>query len=296
MDNVVVVACTATNGIADGVAEILNVPLVKVESRTLPDGESYIRVPVDVSDKTAVIVQSLYPPQDKHIIELILTMDAVKGYRPGSIVLVMPYLAYSRQNKRFLPGEPISIEVILRMLRSEEADAIVTVDPHRQESIKSFNGNYAIVDPISLFAELFGKRSKDMVVLAPDKGALSKAMDIASVLKVQFTQLEKERDRKTGEVRLVGEQNFRFEGRDVLIIDDIVSTGNTVIQAAKFAKLNGAGDIAVAASHLLISEETYKRMVESGISRVVGTNTVPCKYSETIDVSPLIAEALKKIL
>jgi ribose-phosphate pyrophosphokinase len=294
MDNVVVIAGTASNGIAKNVARLIKSELIHIQSKILPDGESYIRIPEEVANKIVVIVQSLYPPQDKHIMELLLMMDAAKGYGAYKIVLVVPYLAYARQDMRFLPGEPVSIELLLRVLHREGAEMIITVDPHKPDSLVAFAGKYVIIKPTKLFADAIKENPNDIVVLAPDGKAIAAAQELSSILKTQYTFVEKERDRATGEIMLKSVRPFDFKNKKVIIIDDIISTGKTMAQAAKFAKENGAGDVIAAATHLITSGECCELMKASGISRIIGTNTIPNDKAELIDISGMIAESILK--
>ena len=296
MNNTVILSGTASNGAAEGISKFLRLPLITVESRLLADGESYVRIPEDLSGKNVVIVQSAYPPQDKHLIELFLLLDAAKSFNPNRIILVVPYLAYARQNKRFNEGEPISVEAILKIIRYMGADFIITVEPHRSESLKAFTGGTLIIDPIPAFARSVSKEFKNPVVLAPDNGAIKRAERLADMLKADHTHLNKERDKTSGEVTLKNESKYDFGGRDVIIIDDIISTGGTVVNAAKFAKNNNAGRIFAIAAHLIMTDGCYDRLKEAGISEIMGSNTVPSRNAKIVDLSQAIAEGVSAAL
>ncbi len=296
MDDTVILSGTASNGIAEGVSHFLKLPLIKIESKLLPDGESYIRIPKDLSGKKIILVQSTYPPQDKHLIELFLLLDAAKSFNPKNLILVIPYLAYARQNQRFNEGEPISVEAILKLIRSMGVNSLITVEPHRLESLEAFEGNSLIIDPIAAFAKAIGKEFKNSVILAPDHGAIKRAEKLASLLKTDHTSLNKERDKKSGEVTLAEGNEYDFKGRDVVIIDDIVSTGGTVVKAAEFAKKNNAGKISVIAAHLIMADGCYQRLKDAGVSSIIGSNTVENTRARIIDLSEVIAEGVSSVL
>ena len=152
------------------------------------------------------------------------------------------------------------------------------------------------VEPTRLFSDALSAYKRRAIILAPDAGALTKAKVLASLMGNKFTFLEKERNKKTGAIRLKAGQNFDFKKLPVIIIDDVISTGGTVIQAAKFANAHGASEVIVVASHLIMAGDCSKRMKTAGISRIIGTNTVPNSKALAQDVSGLITESLKTIL
>ncbi len=296
MVSAVIIDGTASNGIGKALANEMKLQLINIEAKDLPDGESYVRIPKAISNKIAVIVQSLYPPQNKHIVELLLIIDAVKSLNPNKIVLIIPYLAYARQNKRFMTGEPASIQLLLRLFKCAGAHALITIDPHKPKSLTMFKGKVLAIEPIRLFSDALSAYKGKAVILAPDVGALSKAKALASLMENKFTFLEKDRDKKTGMISLKAGQNFNFEKLPVIIIDDVISTGSTVIQATRFAKSHDASKVIVVASHLIMAGNCFKRMKTAGISKIIGTNTIPNSKALVQDVSKLIAENLKTIL
>lgn len=296
MGDTVVVGGTSSNGIAEGISSFLRLPLISVERRALSDGESYVRVPEKLAGKNVILVQSTYPPQDKHLIELFLILDAIRSLSPKKIVLVIPYLAYSRQNKRFKEGEPISAEVIIRMIRSAGVDSLITIEPHRPESLNVFGGKTLIVDPIPLYPKALAKRLKNPVVLSPDNGGVYRAERFAGMLNAPFTFIDKERDKTTGEVHIKTGSSYDFKGRDVIIIDDVISTGSTVAQAAQFVKARGAAKIFVVAAHLIMAGDCDKKLKKAKISQVIGLNTIPNKDAKIIDASVPLAEAVGALL
>ncbi len=296
MDNIVVVRGTASNGIAEEISSILNVPMIGAEYHILADGESYVRIPEKVSGKIVILVQSTYPPQDKHLIELFLLMDAIKSYNPKKIILIVPYLAYLRQNKRFKEGEPISADIMLKMIKNAGADALVTIEPHRPESLVVFGGKSMIADPLPAYVAAVPKGLKKAVVLSPDNGGLQRAERFAKLLGTPFTSIDKERDKTTGKIYIKSESTFDFKNRDVIIIDDVISTGGTVAQAAKFVKSEGANKVLVIAAHLIMVGNCGKKIKNAGVSSITGLNTVPSKGTRVVDASRILTESIEGIL
>ncbi len=288
--SVTVVATSSSLGLAARVASILGGELVVAEEKAFPDGEKYVRVPIKIAG-TAVIVHSTYPPQDERIVQLLLTIDAAKGAGAERAVVVIPYLAYARQDRRFLEGEPVSVGAILRAVEAVGADAVVTVDLHKPSSLDEWlRVPHTNVLPAGLLASYFKGRLKDPLVLAPDRGALHRAEAAAKALGADYDYLEKSRDRVTGQVT-VAPKSLSVEGRDVLLIDDIISTGGTLALAAKSAKAAGARSVYAACTHALFVLGALDRLYAAGIGEVVATDTVPSPVSK-VSVAELVASAV----
>ena len=288
-----VVATHSSLGLAARVAELLSDELVLVEEKLFPDGERYLRVPCKL-EGDVILVHSTHPPQDERIMELLLAIDAVRGAGAKRVVVVTPYLAYARQDKRFLEGEPISIGVVLQAVQAVGADALVVVDIHKPSSLDEWlRIPHINVLPIKQLAEYFKGRLRDPLILAPDKGALHRARDMARVLDADYDYLEKRRDRVTGEIRVLP-KSMSVEGRDVLIVDDIISTGRTLAAAARSAISAGARGVYAACTHALLVSGALDKVYGAGVREVVATDTVPSPISK-VSVAEPIAEALKRL-
>ena len=290
----IIVGGTATNGIDDNLSKIVKAPLIKVEHKIFPDGESYIRIPQLITGQEVYVVQSLYPPQDKHIIELLLILETLSDMKNNKITAIIPYLAYARQDRRFKEGEAVSIKTILNAIKRAGADSLIVIEPHKVEELSYFNGEVRIADPIPEIAREVKKKVEKPFVLAPDRGALERAKRLANELECEYSFIEKERDRDTGEVRIKNLPDIKVKDLDVILIDDIISTGGTMIQAAQAAYNLGARKVIAAAFHALFIENAYERMINSGIREIITTNTLPQDPNKVtiVDVSPSIARKL----
>ncbi len=292
----IVLGLTATNGLDAEIAKLLGVEHVRVESKVFPDGESYIRIPVDVENRDVVVVQSTYAPQDKHVFELLLAVDALRDLGARNIVAVVPYLAYARQDKRFREGEAISVKTLLKAIRAMGADALIVVEVHKEDSLKHFEGKAINVKAAYALAEYFKDKSLDeVIVLAPDKGALPRAKLFAELIGGEYDYLEKYRDRITGEVT-VKPKTLSVKGKNVIIVDDIISTGKTMALAARKALEDGALSVYAACAHALLVDNALKLLVESGIKEIVATNTVPVPSEvKAVSIASLIVKAIKQL-
>ncbi len=299
----IVVDGPASNGLGAVIANVLNTKYVKLEHKLFPDGESYIRYPINVKDEDVVLIQSAYHPQDKHLIELFLMAETAKDLGAKKVIAVIPYLAYTRQDRRFLSGEPISIKTILRLLRYCGVDTLITVEIHKEDSLKYFPGKAVNVHAMKPLAEYFkskylnkGISSKDIIVLAPDKGALGRAKEFSSILNTDYDYLEKFRDRITGEVK-VKPKSLNVSGRVVIIVDDIISTGGTVALAASNAYEYGAKEVYAVCAHALLVKDALSRLKKSGVKSIIALNTLPIpKGVEVVDISKELARAITSVL
>ena len=275
------------------VAEILGVEAVQMSYKVFPDGESYVRFDGSVEGETVAIVQSTYPPQDKHLMELCLLADTAKDLGAEKVIAVVPYLAYARQDKRFMPGEAVSIRTVGRLLRASGVDKLITVDAHSDEALKALGIEAVNVSAIDLLARYMveEKGLGGAFALAPDRGALSLAERASRTLGDGFGWLHKERSRITGEVK-VEEKALDVSGRTVIIFDDMISTGGTVIAALDVLKKQGASRVYAACTHPLLVKDALKRILASGCDGVIGTDSVPSPVS-VVSVAGLLARELR---
>ncbi|ARM76408.1 ribose-phosphate diphosphokinase [Acidianus manzaensis] len=291
----IIIGGSASNGIDERIAKILNLKLVKVEHKIFPDGESYIRIPESINSENVAIVQSTYYPQDKHLMELFLIAEAAKNLGASKIIAVIPYLAYARQDRRFKDGEALSLKTVLNLIYYSGIDEILTVEPHKQDALISyFKGEVKIVDPTPALANEVKKEVEYPFVLAPDRGALDRAERLSKELNAPFSFIEKERDRTTGEVRIKEiPKDVEIKGKDVVLIDDIISTGGTLAQAAKVAYDLGARKVIAAASHVLLVNNALQKLQSAGIKCIIGTNSIRTEDNiKVADISEVIAVKL----
>jgi len=288
---VIVIPGPASQDLGRKVANMLKSRVVPVVFKTFPDGESYIRLEGNVKDETAVIVQTTGPPQDVHIMQLFMMIDAAKDLGAEKVVTVVPYLAYARQDKRFLPGEAISIETFIKLIEASGIDRFLTINIHEEGVLKKFSVPAENLSAMTLLAEYLKKKGlAGAFSLAPDRGALELVKEADKVLDGGCGWLRKERDRLTGEIR-VEEKRLDIKGRDVIVFDDIISTGGTIAAAVKMLKEQGARKVYAACAHPLLVGEAQKKIMQSGAEEIVGTDCVPSPVS-VVSVAPLIAEAL----
>jgi len=295
----IVVGGPASNNIDKELSELLGVEHIRVEHKLFPDNESYIRYPVSKLKETVIIVQSLYPPQDKHLVELLFLVDTAKDLGAEKVITIIPYLAYSRQDKRFLEGEAISIKTILKAIESVGVDYIITVDIHN-EKIAEYSKvpliNVSAVPELVKYVKhkVLKGVVENVLILSPDKGGLKRAKKAAEILGAEFDYIEKYRDRITGEVKALPKE-LSVQEKVVVIIDDIISTGGTIALAARSVLNKGAKEVYAACTHALLVRNAYQRVRDAGVKEIIATNTIPSAVSK-VTVTPVIKEALNNAL
>lgn len=260
----------------------LKLPSIKVERKTFPDGELYIRIKEDVKDKPLTIISNLTPT---NFLELLFCVDAAK--RAGAILkrLIIPYLSYARQDKLYCPGEAVSGEVVCSVLNLLNLPVVV-FDIHNPAILKSSH-----LRNVSLLPHLVKSLPKaNYLVASPDAGGKSRAAEIAKILKAPLIVMKKSKSSGKIKVKLMD----KVKGKDILLVDDMISTGGTIIQATKVLKLNGAKTVFCIITHGLLVGKAKQQLKKSGINRVIVSNTLPVKEALSITVVS-IGSSIKKL-
>ncbi|NJE46771.1 ribose-phosphate diphosphokinase [Thermococcus sp. GR7] len=247
--------------------------VLDVEIKKFPDGEKYVRV-LGSGDE-AFVVQSTFKPQDENLIELLLIGDALRERGFENLSAIVPYLAYSRQDRVTKEGEPVSVRAIMRAL-GLYYDELYVFDLHNPETLRFFLGKAVNLSPARAIAEYFGEKLGDGIILAPDKGARERARVVAEKLGLEYSHFEKRRISPT-EVQM-WPVDIDVKGKNVLIVDDIISTGGTMVRAANLLREMGAEKIFVAATHGVFAEGAIER-VSKAVDELAVTNTIPTPVS-----------------
>ncbi len=290
----VLLAGPASKEVGESIAKKLGLPLLPYEIKVFPDGETRFRFDETVSGKSVFVVQSTYPPPDHNLFQLLLASHHL-SQEGAKVHAIIPYLAYARQEKEFMPGEVVSLGVVSHLLRSAGVSRVTTVDIHSADGLSLFAIPIYSVSAIPTLVEYVRKNFKlnRPAVVAPDFGASKRSEAFASLLQAMFVQLSKKRDKVTGQVK-VESSKLDVEGRDVLIVDDIISTGGTVRAAAVILREAGASRIIAVCSHPLLVGDAAEKLASAGIKEIIGTNTVPSKVIK-VDVTEPIAAHLRTL-
>lgn len=276
--------------LARKIASKLKSKYIGCQLRVFPDGESKVTLNERPRGRI-IIVQSVYPPVDSNLIRALAMISQARRYSPH-VYAVIPYMGYARQDKEFLPGEAVTMSLVAKMLKTAGASKIIVVDIHSMIALKHFTIPAKNVSAIEELARYFKKLSfKDPLVVSPDMGGIERAKKFAALLGVDYIALEKHRDRKTGDVSIKSSEHQEVRGRDLVLVDDMISTGGSIVKAAEFLKKQKCGRIYASCTHALLVGDAEKRIRKAGVTKIISTNTIPGKTS-IIDVSPVIAKAI----
>lgn len=307
----VVIAGPSSVGLATNISKAMGLSMICPELRVFSDGESKIRIKEKLKNKICIIVQSAFPPQvDRHILQTLMLLKKCVDDSAKNIIVVVPYMAYARQDSAFLEGEVVTTELLANMFEIFGARNMVTVDIHSLRALSYFEErmNSINVSAIPLLADYakskLGMNMKNSITVSPDEGGFRRAKSFALLLNNNIICMKKTRDRSTGEIKvdhLSALKRDRIRGLDIALIDDIVSTGSTIIKAAEILKSGGCRGITVMCSHALMTEESTKQIKAAGVDKIVTTNSVPKMepmgaFVEAIDLSPVIAPTISKMI
>ena len=283
----IVVSGSQSQNLAFKVAKLLNTKLTRVEYKRFPDNEIYVRVVDEINDDEAVIINT-QKNQNDAIVETILLCDALRDEGVKNITLVAPYLAYARQDKKFNPGEAISIRALAKIY-SNIVDKLITINPHETHIKEFFTIPFIYGDANPKLAEYVKDKLENPIVLAPDKGALEFAKTASEILNAEYDYLEKTRLSPT-EIQ-IAPKTLDAKDRDVLIVDDIISTGGTMATAVKLLKEQGAKKIIAACVHPVLIGDALNKLYSAGVEEVVGTDTYLSEVSK-VSVAEIIVDLL----
>ena len=281
----------ASKDLAKRLARKLKAVYIKTETKIFPDGESKVTLQKIPKKSVILVVQSTYPPVDTNLLQTLSIISQVRKVSSRTFA-IMPYMGYARQDKQFLNGEVITMSAVAKMLQSVGAKKVIVVDIHSNIALNHFQIPTENVSAIPELAKYFKKLNlKNPLVVSPDMGGYSRSKKFASLLKTDFIVLKKHRDRKTGRVS-IQTAKVDVQGKDLILVDDIISTGGSIIKAAQFLKKQKCKRVFVACTHGLLVEGAEKKIRKAGVSRIISTNTIPGNTSK-VDVSGILAKSVQ---
>ncbi|MDP6569321.1 MAG: ribose-phosphate pyrophosphokinase [Candidatus Marinimicrobia bacterium] len=285
--------------LAEEIAEQIGTPLGKVEIRQFSDGELWVQYAENIRGEDLFIIQSTNPPAE-NILELVLLIDAAVRASADRVTAVIPYYGYGRQDRKDQPRVPISARVMIDLMNSVGVNRILTMDLHSSQ-IQGFTA--LPFDHLYARQVLFDRlRQLDLqpdgtTILSPDVGSVPMAQSFAKHLGVGFALIDKRRTspNKAEIMHLIGD----LDGKQVIIMDDMIDTGGTIVNACREALENGAESVIAVATHGIFSGDASKKFSESGLEKVIVTNTINLPENrkfdklEVISVAGLFARAIE---
>src|SRR5436309_2668785 len=297
----IILGGSASGPLAEKVSKELGLKPGRLEIKNFPDGEMYVRIHEDVRDQDVAVIQSLYGPNcNEKIFEYLLLVDTLRDLGARSITGVAPYLAYARQDARFYPGEAITPSSLARMFEAAGTTSFLTIDwePHRLGGVaKVFKIPAQNLSAMPLLGQYAREHlaPRNPIVIAPDVGAENLAAAVAKELDGEYFVFQKKRVRKEGTTTTkitVDAVEVEVKGRDAVFADDIISTGTTIAEGAKVCRNRGAKRIFALCTHPVLGQGAIKRIRSAGVSKVIGTDTIPSPVSR-VSVAPIIATAIR---
>lgn len=299
--NAVLFSGNSNPSLSQKISKDLNIPLGKVEIVRFADSECRVRIEENVEGKDVFIIQSLSNPVDEHLMELLLMCDAAKRMEARKVIAVIPYHGYARQDRVHREGECLSSHLVAKMIESAGFDKLITVELHNDTILGYFKIPVVHLSGLFLFQKEIEKIKEDLVIVTPDAGGLKRSQRFAEGLDIPLALIEKKRDlenlHKILFMRVVGE----VKDKTVIIVEDVIVTGGTVINAAYLLKEKGAKKVIVGATHADFVGGSYKILSDSPIDKIWVTDTIPVPENmrfpklTVFSISSVIAEAIKKI-
>jgi ribose-phosphate pyrophosphokinase len=281
------------------VAQGIGLTLGSLEIVTFPDNENRVRVVDEVLDEDVVVIQSTGVTPNLYYLELFFIIDSLKRSGAKSITLVVPYLGYQRQDHIFRDGEAVSLEVIIRLLESLGISKLISFDFHSVRIPQLFKVPVVQLSALEVFADEINKMNKDdLILVSPDMGGIGRVSKLSELTDgIPYISIVKDRDLNTGDIEsAVVNGDVR---KKVIIVDDVISTGKTLVAAANLLKENGAIDISVMATHGIFANDAATVLQNSVINKVLVTDTIEISHKRTfpkleiISIAKLITQTLR---
>lgn len=304
MNSLQIFTGNAHRQLAEEICQYLGIPLGRANTTRFPDGEFNFQILENVRGSDVFIVQSTSPPVDSHLMELLIMIDAFRRSSADRITAVIPYYGYARGDKKDRPRIPISAKLVANLIRTAGANRVLAVDLHAPQIQGFFDIPVDHLFAAPVMIEYFSRHPIDeLVVVAPDPGGAERARAYAKRLNADFAIVDKRRDKsqpghsEAEVMNVIG----NVDGRDVLIVDDMVDTAGTLTKVAEALKENGARRVLTSCVHAVLSGSAIERIRKSPLEKVVLTNTLPenpdCEAPlfEYLSIAPLLAEAIKSI-
>ncbi|MDP9425878.1 MAG: ribose-phosphate pyrophosphokinase [Actinomycetota bacterium] len=289
--------------LAERISDRLEVPMGEVELRQFSGGEVYARYKESIRGADVFIVQSLSEPVNRHLMQLLTMIDAAKRASAESIVAVIPWFAYSRQDRKTKPREPITARLVANMIQVAGADRVMTMDLHVGQIEGFFSFPVDHLTAMHTFVDHFigqgFKDADDAVVVAPDTGEVKVAKRLADRLGLPWAIVNKIRN-QPGEsevTHVIGD----VRGKRVILVDDIIDTAGTLVNAAERLLDDGATEAYACATHPVFSGPAYERIQASRLKEVVVTDTLPLKPDQPQDkiqvltIAPILASTIRNV-
>ena len=289
---------TANQELSRQIAKYLGIPLSEASIKRFSDGEISIQIGESVRGKDVFIIQPTCAPTDTNLMELLILTDALKRSSASTVTAVIPYFGYARQDRKAAPRVPITAKLVANMIETAGIDRVVTMDLHAGQIQGFFDIPVDnLYGTITFINYLKNKHLSNPIVASPDVGGVARARSLAKQLNLDLAIIDKRREKanESEVMNVIGDVN----GKDVILIDDMVDTAGTLIKAAAAFKERGATSVTAFCTHPVLSGPAYERIAAGAIDELVVTDTIPLKeqteHIKVISVAPLFAEVIRRV-
>ena len=297
-----IVACNSNQPLAEGISAYLNQPLTKAIVRRFSDMEVFVEIQENVRGEDAFVIQSTSYPANDHLMELLVTIDALRRGSARRITAVIPYFGYARQDRKSGPRTPISAKLVANLITVAGADRVLTIDLHAAQIQGFFDIPTDNLFAVPVFVESILEKynPKDLCIIAPDVGGVLRARSIAKRLNTDLAIIDKRREApgQSEVMNIIGE----VKERNCLLIDDIVDSGGTLCNAAETLISSGALSVDAYVTHGVLSGGAVAKVASSPLNSLVTTDSIAAteafrvaKNVKHISIAPLLGEAVKRI-
>lgn len=287
-NDTVIISDDRNSPLAEKISLDLHVEYKNIELRIFADGESKIRLD-NMAKKNCIIIHSTYPPTDQHLMQLFMIIYKCKEDGAKDICVVSPYLAYTRQDKAFVDGEIITINLVGKILASLGITKLITIDSHKPNAL---NYSFATIDLTAIPSlSSYVKHNltiNNPIVISPDEGGIERAKKFAGLINANTLSLVKTRDRFTGDVSISLLDEGPLKKCDAIIVDDMISTGTSIIKTIELLKKYHIGDVYAICTHALLLDDAKQKLLNAGIKEVISTNSIPNEFAK-VDLSSVIS-------
>ena len=293
-------ACNSHPKLAEEIANIMGKPLGKATVTKFSDGEISVNIWETVRGLDVYIIQSTCNPVNDNLMELLIMIDAMKRASAGRINAVIPYYGYARQDRKAKARDPITSKLVANLIEAAGADRVITMDLHANQIQGYFDIPVDHLVGMPLLAKYFDEKElDDLCIVSPDHGSVTRARKLAEMLNCPIAIIDKRRPEpnKSEIMNIIG----NIEGKNCIIIDDMIDTAGTITNAANAIKDLGAKAVFAGATHAVLSGPAIDRIESSAIEELVLLNTIPLPDEKVIDkmkfisVAPLFAEVLSRV-
>ena len=283
---------------AKQISKYLSLPLSDAGVKRFSDGEISVQIDESVRGKDVFIIQSTCAPANDNLMELLILTDALRRSSANSITAIIPYFGYARQDRKANPRVPISAKLVADLIEAAGIDRVATIDLHAGQIQGFFNipvdnlyGSIVFNDYIK------SKHFENAIVGSPDIGGIARARSVAKKLGLDIIIVDKRRERanESEVMNIIGGVN----GKDVVLVDDIIDTAGTIVKAAKALKEKGAKSVMACCTHAVLSGEAYERIAKGDLDELVITDTIPLKKEhekiKVLSVAPIFAVVIRRV-